>query len=363
MTDHRDAAVERPQGVTRPENPAEAQFPYVATHGIQPDPTTTPSLGNRPPDHRPRSWQRALTVAAAGLFALTVVGAYLVWGLPHPAFGPRSDTAAAQAVRGYLEALARGDARAALEFGLQPPSDTSLLTDRMLADQLANSPITAIEVTTPIEPGRVPVRYRLGPELVSTVFDVTLQDDVWHLDQVAAAVDLAGMAPVRVAVNGVVPNSSAPALFPGHYRVTSEDPRYIVKNAEFDIHHPLQHSSAPGPLTLSEAGHTEVVAAAEAHLESCLRQRDLDPADCGFAIAHPDQTPLDESSVRWSVDADPDFEDLAVVLDHPGSASAVVDLPIRGDVRGLDGSRWKANLRITRLRADLTGDEVTIQFG
>ncbi|MDQ7993302.1 MAG: hypothetical protein AAGC63_15860, partial [Propionicimonas sp.] len=117
-------------------------------------------------------------------------------------------------------------------------------------------------------------------------------------------------------------------------------------------------------LGLSEVGRAEVIAAAEAQLAACVKKRELAPSGCGFSISNPEGVKLKPSTMRWSVRSGADELDSAVVrLDHPGSATVDVDIAVRGSVRGTDGSRWQASVRLNRLRADLTGDEVTVQFG
>lgn len=342
--------------------PAEAQFPYIAVHGIQASAPPPASFADRPPrpHGRPR-WLPGLAVGI-GLVALTMVAALLTWNFSHPLDSPRSGAAAVQAVRGYLEALAEGDAAVALGYAAHPPPDASLLTDQVLAEQRALAPISGIEVQLPTETGQVPASYLLGGQPVAAVFGLSWQGDQWRLDEVAAQIDLTDLSSVPIAINGVRPASLTPSLFPGQYRVTSAAPRYRVTDDEFDVLRPYDRPGVPRTFELSAAGRAEVIAAAEATLEDCLRQHRFAPRDCGFAITHPQQTTLDESSVRWSSSGAPDFHDIAIALDHPGSASAVLDVAIRGEAHGLDGSQWKADLRLTRMRADLTGPVVRIQF-
>lgn len=340
--------------------PAEAQFPYLVTHGLQSPASTTPSL-SRPRSHRAgrRGWLPLVTTA--GLLALVVLAILLIWG-SRLAFDPRSDAAAAQAVRGYLEALAKGDATTALGYALRPPADPSLLTDQVLAEQRAMTPISDIDVHTPTEPGRVPASYLLGTERVTAMFELTLEGGAWRLDRVAAPADLSSFA-IPIAVNGRAPQSLRPELFPGHYRLASASPRYVVPAAEFVVRHPFEEPVIDGSLQLSEAGRAEVIVAAEAQLDDCLSRHDLEPPGCGFAVVNPDQTPLDESTVEWWAHGLADFTGLTITLDHAGSASADIDLTVHGDVHGLDGSRWKAHVHLTRMRADLTGPVIRVQFG
>lgn len=341
-------------------NPAEAQFPYLVTHGLQPTDTESPSLSRRKTtERRYHNWLPVVIVAT--ITALALVAASLAWG-DRPFLGPRSDMAARQAVHGYLEALAAGDATGALRYALHPPSDASLLTDEVLAEQRATAPITEIDVRPAIEYGRVPASYLLGPERVETVFELTFDDGSWRLNQVAAAVGLGDFA-TPIAVNGVTPRTSTPDLFPGRYVITAEEPRFEVADAAFTVRKPFEQPKIRASLQLSDAGQAEVIDAAKTHLAACLARADLDPPDCGFALTDPEQTPLDESTVSWSTHGGSDFADLAVELDHTGSATAELDLTVHGDIRGVDGSHWLAQVHLTKLRADLTGPRVQVQFG
>ena len=355
MTDDRGASASTP-AAERPGTPAEAQFPYAATHGLQPS-TPTPSLRRQRPTGR-RS-PLPLVRAGAVLFGLAVIAAYVVWGSPPD---PRSPAAAAQVVRGYLNALTRGDAASAMAYSEQQASDPSLLTPRMLAEQRPNARLSQVTVHQPSEPGKVPASYRLGTEPVSAVYQLTLHDHGWVLDRAAAEIDLSGFA-IPVAVNGMAPESLRPSLFPGHYLVTSQLPRYRVTDGDLIVAHPFASPEIDTGIDLSEAGRAEVIAAAESRLTDCLSRHDLDPSGCGFSVVDPQQTDLDASSVTWSAKGAADLSTAEFSLDHAGSASADIDLTIHGEFRGVDGSRWKAEVQVTRLRADLTGPVVKVEFG
>lgn len=365
-----------------PASPAETGFPYLATQGIQPGSPSAPSspeptrarLRNRRPVRRGRSpWLAVLIGVASGLFVLAVLGAYVIWGpTGNPVAGPTTpsapDATAAGAVRGYLQALAAGDADAALGFAATPPADASLLTDEVLTSALAGRPLAEIEVgESPDDPPRqlVSAHYRLGAEVVSSTFEVERKQDVWRLAEVAATLDLTALrwGEVPLTINGAPVVSTTPSLFPGAYTLGTSAARYMVENPDFVVQTTTGQPGLGATLTLSEEGRSEIAAAATAHLKACVKQRELDPTDCGFALTNPKGTKLKKSTMRWAVHSGAEqLDDLDLVLDHPGSATAKVDIVVRGEVRGTDGSRWKASVRLTRMRADLTGEKVTIQF-
>ncbi len=378
------AGLEAPaDGHDAPASPAETGFPYIATQGIQPGPAApTPSgpapgrprLRNRRPGGRGASpWLTVLIGVASGLFVLAVLGAYLVWGPTGNPIAPSPtptapDATAAGAVRGYLRALAAGDADAALGFAAAPPDDTSLLTDEMLDAALAAAPLTGLEVgeaTNDAPRQFVSARYRLGDHTVSTAYEVVRQGEVWRLARVAATLDLTALRlrEVPLTISGATVTSTEPALFPGTYTVGTTAERYAVENPGFVIETTTGTPELTAELVLSETGRQEISAAGTAHLKACVKRRELNPKDCGFALTNPKGTKLKESTMRWSVHSGADqLDELDLVLDHPGSASARIDIVVRGEVRGTDGSRWKASVRLTRMRADLTGEKVTVQF-
>lgn len=363
--------------------PAEAQFPYIAAHGIQPASAPPapapdqeqPAFGNRRPERRQSSPLLAVLIGVgSGLFVLAVLAAYLVWGTagnpvaPTPTASLAPDATPDGAVRGYLQALAVGDADAALGYAVTPPDDPTLLTEEVLATMVTESPITGIEVSPSSDQSvfqRVPAEYLLGDRLVAQEFNVFRQGPVWRLETVATEVDLARLrfGEVPLTINGVALATATPSLFPGSYTIATDAPRYTVRNPDFTIESPTEPQPVDAELDLSEEGRAEVVAAAEAHLEACVKQRELAPEECGFSIANPKGTKLKESTMRWSVrSGDDELDQMEISLDHPGSATAAIDVEIRGRVRGTDGSRWEASSHLTRMRADLTGEEIRIQF-
>lgn len=93
-----------------------------------------------------RQKRRTLIVGAAVcVMALIAVGVAVLFNRD-PAGGAQS---AGQAVRMYLEALARGDAQGALAMAKQRPAETAFLTDDFLRRQLQAAPITDIQILSP----------------------------------------------------------------------------------------------------------------------------------------------------------------------------------------------------------------------
>ena len=79
-----------------------------------------------------------------------------------------------EAVKSYLDALAAGQAAVALALGKDQPTDTTFLTDAVLADSLKRAPITAITVSPPDDEydNSIEASYKLGDQQVNETFTV-----------------------------------------------------------------------------------------------------------------------------------------------------------------------------------------------
>jgi hypothetical protein len=145
----------------------------------------------------------------------------------------------------YLEALARGDAAAALALSAKPPATTQFTTADVLRAQLAAAPITDITATAaPVPAGDDPqqVQYlmlsaRFGPTLSQARVAVRRTGDEWKLDTATVAVDIGSPGSTdaslkAVALWGVATDGASPvAVFPGGLSVSSSN-RYVDISAQ-----------------------------------------------------------------------------------------------------------------------------------
>jgi hypothetical protein len=101
--------------------------------------------------------------------------------------GPADATAARDVAKSYLEALARGDAEAALALSDNQPATTDLLTDEVLEKQIKRAPITDIQVGDVTERSddgtRVKVRVsaRIGNQRQESDLPMVYRDGQWKL--------------------------------------------------------------------------------------------------------------------------------------------------------------------------------------
>ncbi len=237
----------------------------------------------------------------------TWLGTDLSWSQANAISGPRAANPQA-AVRGYLEAVSRGEAAAALSYAAYTPTNTKMLTDAVLADSLAREPITNISVdekipvdsVTDVEVG---ARYNLGGTPVATTYNARKVGSIWRVVTTGfswPSTSLLSYYPdFAWRVNGVLVDSADVELFPGSYLLTSADPRFKVDQAGPCIlpDKGYQANCFP-PSSLTDEGAAQFSAAVQSKLSGCLGQQSLAPAGCGFhASGDPDAV---SSTIKWS---------------------------------------------------------------
>jgi hypothetical protein len=213
-----------------------------------PPPTGIPrGTGQRAPRRRGVRVAAWLTagIAALTVLAFVVVPRVIDHGHSAAQSVPQQQEAARLAGQHYLEALARGDAAAALALSQNPPATTQFTTGDVLRAQLAAAPITDITATAaPVPAGDDPqqVQYltlsaRFGPTLSQARVAVHRNGDEWKLDTatVAIAIGPPGSTDASlkaVALWGVATDGTSPvAVFPGGLSVSSSN-RYVDITAQ-----------------------------------------------------------------------------------------------------------------------------------
>ncbi len=216
--------------------------------------------------HRVAFWVAMLLALAAmvGGTALAVTS-YL------DATSPRS------VVEGYLAALVRGDAPAALAYGVMPEGDPNLLTSDVLRAQRATAPISEVAVLAVRETGdqaSVDVRYQLGFEAgatpVTDTIELTRTGRTWRLAEVAVplTIQLSG-AKNRSSLAGAEIPVGRHLMFPGALPVRF-DTDVLALSADSRVVRFAETKDLPEPVELSEAGREAVGAGVDAALDACL---------------------------------------------------------------------------------------------
>ncbi|WP_163542437.1 hypothetical protein [Occultella kanbiaonis] len=224
----------------------------------------------------------------------------------------RADAAIAP-VEGYLQALAAGDAEAALAFLGSAPARSELMTDEVLAASNAIAPITAIEVT-PVDPevafGTVDVSasYLLGAEQI----DITLgvmgpysEDDDTEWEIYGGYGSLYIGDPLIAAVNGVPVTSASVNVFFGAYQLSVADPRFALEGTTVTtVTEEHTGGEFDAQVVLSEAGLTEFRTLVNEAVATCIASTTL-AAGCGIDLPATIQgTTVTEGTVSRTLSAD-----------------------------------------------------------
>lgn len=175
--------------------PLAPQQPVAPPPGYGPPPAT--SGYGQPP--APAKNRKPLLIAAAIAVVVAIVGAagwtFLNTG---SSSGPDSAASAGDAVKGYLEALSRGDANSALAFSSDQPASKDFLTDDILKQQIAKWPITNIRIlsdssagngNSAIGYGQVHVAVNFGDKSSDTTLTAKKDGDHWKLERAAIKVE------------------------------------------------------------------------------------------------------------------------------------------------------------------------------
>ncbi|RLP06741.1 hypothetical protein [Propionibacterium australiense] len=241
--------------------------------------------------------KRTLTIVVAVLLALVVIDVMLTASLLRALVEGRDGQAARETVEAYLTAVAEADAEKARGY-LGEVDDDSLLTDEVLKVSNERAPLTGITVGRVIrtrlidDAYHVQVSYLVGDEEVSTVVRVETTGGL-----VITSVSwlwLTGVEDVDFTVNGAVPDTDEPNVFPGSYELAASNEYLEITGEPIAATEP---SIAPyGPsveneLVVSEAGVQMFREKVVAEARKCLASTSLDPG-CGIEVPqYPDSIP------------------------------------------------------------------------
>ena len=327
--------------------------PYVPgqPYGVGEQPPTPPK--------KKKTWLIILIIA----LAVVLVGGGIFFAVWHSTTrddgikGGRADddpveagqaTTAQAAVRGYLQALAAGNSADALSFATDPPSDTTFLTDDVLAASLAINPITfqqaVREDLSTQDYIAVTADYQIGSQSVDATYLTTLRDGYYFIDQVTAPVDLyaAYVSDIGMELNGV-PLSiiSYPYLFPGSYQLSIDNSMLTLTGGQFVVTDPMAYPPVDMSVELAADTPAQLASAAKTTLDGCMAEKSL-MSDCGIGLpiifSEDKIRDVDDSTVRWDfITGNSDFSPDGFYYDpliESVEASAPIDVTVRRTVNG-----------------------------
>ncbi len=244
-----------------------------------------PSGGAQPPAKKSKL-PLLIGGGVAGVLVLALVAVLVV-----PRLVGSNSERARKLAEDYLTALSAGKATEARGMLESAPSDTSLLTDEVLAESVKKAPITEVKASAPTSTTRdssaftVPVTYKIGSKQVTDSVKVVVNDAKLSVREGTVTLSLpSDVKGLTVLVNGVKPGDS-PAVFPGTYTVTTQEKYFTFgeKGTVVVESTALNRVRFTGSPSLSEEGTTifreKIIAAAE----ECLKSTQL-KAGCGLDV-------------------------------------------------------------------------------
>ena len=278
-----------------PDEPTQA-MPAAEVDGL--DGSTTAG-GPAPSRPRPVVW------VLSGLLVVALL-AGVVWFAIESSRANR-EASIRDAATAYLTAVADGDAAGALALLAEPPTNTALLTDAVLAEAHLTTPLTEVQAGTlggDDQNPTVDVTYRLGGREVATTLRLTGEGRTWKLADGTGDV----VVPERRAltVNGVALTAETNPAFPGTYTAAPVNDKVQLQGEPTTTVAAPDQESARLDVTpaLSEAGHQAVLNAVRTRYDACLTATDSRPANCPFGVST-EGVEVTEGSVRFVGTNDP----------------------------------------------------------
>lgn len=288
----------------------------------------------------------------AGIAAVLVVGVVVVVALSGR-LKSVTGTDPGGTVRNYLEALARGDAKAALSFSDYQPNSSEFLTDEVLGKQIAQWPISKIEIERQDEssPGAAQVRVSadFGPQHSTATLRLKKSGGDWRLDTATAkfksgwrSIDTG--APRTLTLFGKPAAEGTFYVFPGWLELGSTNP-YLAVKSKPRLLEGLVGADTGAQMSffdLNDAGRAAIDAAVSARFAEC--QKSADQQWCRKAL----RGGVDGAALAWG---QPDLSTVRHDLDAANmtvSVSGDVTIPAQDGAGGVSFfMSWDADLNTT----------------
>ena len=329
--------------------PAAGRWEQLVTPPVMGPPTGAwppPPRGSRwwrDPNRRPLVW--TVGAGAALVVIVAIILGFTVAGRGGAAGAINGGGSAGDLVKSYLEALARGDAQAALSASDDQPGSTEFLSDDVLNQQIAKWPITNIRILGDDSSGsdsmagaigyaQVHFAATFGEKVSDTTLTVRKQNGRWRLD--TAAIKLSPELPgLNFAASKTLmlfgkPFTDVAYVFPGWIALTSSNPYLNVGDQVFLLDKLMAGTNTGAyvqpQVTVNDAGRKAVDAAVAAAFASCQSSKQFaPPRPCPVALANDDGSLVD-GTVKWGA------ADLSALKQDYFDASTL-SLSIMGEVR------------------------------
>lgn len=326
----------------------------MPTPGFYPQGEQWPGGGGFVPPQRRSRKVLFLSLGAVAAVAVLVVGGVLVFS----GGGSSTDGAktAGAAVKGYLEALARGDAAAALSYGAASIPDKTFLTDDILQKQAEKYPITNIEILS--ESGNnVKVSAEIGGKKSeeSVKLPTPSEGKGWKLESAAVTVDLGSSSiysPKLMKSASLfgkpIPDADKVYAFPGWLDVGSSNPNIDVSGNSPDSSQSLDYLNYPKSLLffdmkISKTGLEAVRNSLKVLVDECVKSKQLAPPNCPQDAGS--RTDLVEGTAQWTAPSNYDDIEIGFFNSQDGTASISGELVFTVTVQTTSGAPDTGTLR------------------
>jgi hypothetical protein len=313
-------------------------------------------IGPRQPAPPPRSTNKILIIIGAAALAVILIAviAVVVATSGRPAANPQggqgtggqqtnsSQSGAPQqasrpsdAVTAYLQALASGDATAALSYAADPAPTGPLLTNEVLEASRQRAPLSGIDVSVVEDQNAksVSASYTLGSSKVSESFDVVKVGDIWKISRAVKDLDISGIVDgsLPVKINGVKVSDESIAVLPGSYAFTTGLPYvgYGSHNVVLVKSPYVEADTYQIQSQLSKAGKKAVISATKRSFNKCLQQHSLSPSNCPQKFTS--KYRYNKSTITWRRAGGNPFRKPAVTL---SGTQARIEVPINLKLSG-----------------------------
>jgi len=343
-------------------------YPPVQPPYGQPQPAFYPPAGP-PPKKKNRTW--LIVLIAVLVVLLAAAGLVYVLVFRHqpgdqPTVAASQDPGPVEAVTGFLQAVAQGQADQALTYLAHTPTNTTFLTNDALAPVAGQ--MTVGDVTEPNwvageTTATVTGEFGINGAAESVQYSLTSTSNGWRLSASALPTVILSdyVSPgTGVTLNGIAVSDAdlkaGVPLFPGPYQLALTNPFLALATGAFTVTDQADFStmSRYDNVTLAADAPAQLASAAQAKLDACLASQEMMPTDCGFGFsslengATPNLSTLhftlqssDLSSATWQL--------------APGSslqATATVSISIQGDVNDTSGNQYRGTDALQSVTVD-----------
>lgn len=354
--------------------------PYGApTQNPYGGPTPTPYVGAAVPPQRPPTAQKGkgllvgLIAGGVVLVLVAVIGVVVFMRMTADAASTAPDKASRSttALKGYLGALAAGDADTAKLYAMNPPAESPLLTADFLKATLAKNPITEVVVEEMKDYGTTSyasASYRIGSTLVQGRYELTKVGKVWKLNDIATTVKRPtywGKLPVTI--NGTTAPTDSLTFFPGVYELGTGTALLDFENPSFTVKEPADYvaglsSTAP---RLSAKGKTTMIAKSQEWLNQCLAVQDTNPTSCGMNTPLPNGATLAQGTMTRTVTSSGTaFATAAprVSSSDPSKVTMSSYVAIKVEAKDTTGKVYQGTTSVSTVTGTISGENITVVF-